>query len=251
MKLIRKWHTRAGSAIVAALVSVSALAYSDATPEMPYVGFASGTTLSAWAAGNTQAWANKIALQTCNERSPKPDCKVETVQDLIKIQHGDALNYEPGIKGLPQDRVIASKKWCKPSEPCKILSEITAAGYFAFAKSPDGKSSHLHDGAAVLADARSTALARCQENAGVECSIVAEGSIAGRVKFHDDAPQAADSPVAKSANCRPRTNQLRCSSQCTNGSCTVTYENGCKMHVEVQPVYDGLSNQWNYPSPSC
>jgi len=54
-----------------------------------------------------------------------------------------------------------------------------------------------------------------------------------------------------SGNCRPRTATLRCQSSCVNGDCIVTYENGCKMRVQVSPRFDGFQNQWVYPSPSC
>jgi hypothetical protein len=58
-------------------------------------------------------------------------------------------------------------------------------------------------------------------------------------------------PIAKNGDCRPKTNQLRCSSQCYNGDCEVTYENGCKVRVQVNPKFDPFTNQWSYPSPSC
>jgi len=58
-------------------------------------------------------------------------------------------------------------------------------------------------------------------------------------------------PVANNGNCRPRTNQLSCSSQCYNGDCVVTYENGCKVRVQVSPKFDPFTSQWTYPSPSC
>ncbi len=60
---------------------------------------------------------------------------------------------------------------------------------------------------------------------------------------------AATTPA--SANCRPRTASVRCTSSCNNGNCVVTYENGCKLRVQVSPTLDPFSNQWTYPSPSC
>jgi len=53
------------------------------------------------------------------------------------------------------------------------------------------------------------------------------------------------------ASCRPRTSSIRCTSSCSNGNCLVTYENGCKMRVQVSPSLDPFTNQWTYPSPSC
>lgn len=52
-------------------------------------------------------------------------------------------------------------------------------------------------------------------------------------------------------SCRPKSQTLTCSSQCTNGDCTVTYENGCKVRVQVQPRFDSLTNSWTYPAPAC
>lgn len=63
------------------------------------------------------------------------------------------------------------------------------------------------------------------------------------------APKTATAPT--SADCRPRTQALRCTSSCTNGNCVVSYENGCKMRVQISPRFDGLQNQWVYPAPSC
>ncbi|WP_156422061.1 hypothetical protein [Paucibacter sp. KCTC 42545] len=52
-------------------------------------------------------------------------------------------------------------------------------------------------------------------------------------------------------DCRPRTTTLRCQSSCSNGDCVVSYENGCKIRVQVNPRFDGFQNQWVYPSPPC
>lgn len=52
-------------------------------------------------------------------------------------------------------------------------------------------------------------------------------------------------------DCRPKTEVLRCTSQCSNGNCTVKYENGCTIQIQVRPVFNGFRNEWEYPSPSC
>jgi hypothetical protein len=54
-----------------------------------------------------------------------------------------------------------------------------------------------------------------------------------------------------SESCRPRTSNVTCQSQCVNGNCTVTYSNGCKMRVQLQPHFNPFNNQWEYPAPSC
>ena len=36
-----------------------------------------------------------------------------------------------------------------------------------------------------------------------------------------------------------------------NGNCVVTYTNGCRMRVQVNPSFNAFNNQREYPSPSC
>lgn len=64
-------------------------------------------------------------------------------------------------------------------------------------------------------------------------------------------PKRSAAAQTGNADCRPRTPVIRCNSNCVNGDCIVTYENGCKIRVQVSPRFDGSSNQWTYPSPSC
>lgn len=53
--------------------------------------------------------------------------------------------------------------------------------------------------------------------------------------------KVAAAPVPNgNAECRPKGATLRCTSQCSNGNCVVTYENGCKIRVQVQPRFDSF-----------
>ncbi len=64
--------------------------------------------------------------------------------------------------------------------------------------------------------------------------------------------KVAAAPVPNgNAECRPKGATLRCTSQCSNGNCVVTYENGCKIRVQVQPRFDSFNNRWDYPAPGC
>lgn len=57
--------------------------------------------------------------------------------------------------------------------------------------------------------------------------------------------------AANNGSCRPTTTSVSCSSQCVNGDCVLTYPNGCRMRVQVQPRFNGFTNQWEHPAPSC
>ena len=72
------------------------------------------------------------------------------------------------------------------------------------------------------------------------------------IRYSQDSAGFAPSPSQNTANdCRPRSNSLRCTSSCSNGDCIVTYENGCKLPVQVQPRFNGFTNTWEYPAPNC
>lgn len=64
-------------------------------------------------------------------------------------------------------------------------------------------------------------------------------------------PHSTQAVAPNSANCIPNTAVRRCTSQCTNGNCLVTYSNGCKVQVRVSPSFNSFNNQWEYPSPNC
>lgn len=118
---------------------------------------------------------------------------------------------------------------------------------------------------ASSADADKSALQSCQITPSVRCVVKERyenpGPVNAPASFVElEKKIAASKKLAKaptstpkqdSGDCRPRTQTLRCSSQCTNGNCIVTYENGCKIPVRVNPKFNPFNNNWEYPSPSC
>lgn len=134
---------------------------------------------------------------------------------------------------------------------CKVNLQVTKPGFFAVAK-PDesGNNFYLTIRYSDLDKAIADAIEGCIKLNGGDCRLDSSGAIPGIYKT-EGTPSARLSPAVSDRNCRPKTPTLRCSSQCTNGDCTVTYENGCKMRVQVQPQFDSFTNQWTYPAPSC
>jgi len=63
--------------------------------------------------------------------------------------------------------------------------------------------------------------------------------------------QSKQANSSKSYDCRPKSASIRCSSECVNGDCEITYENGCKIRVQVSPKFNAFTNQFEYPSPGC
>jgi hypothetical protein len=132
-----------------------------------------------------------------------------------------------------------------PKNGCRILGVGSDSGYLAIAVSP----SRIHY--AIGKDeevAQQTALRGCvEETPETEtCSIELS-------KYNGTPPKTNNvaSNVQPSGNCRPRTATVRCSSQCYNGDCVVTYENGCKMRVQVGSHFNSFENRWDYDSPRC
>lgn len=75
--------------------------------------------------------------------------------------------------------------------------------------------------------------------------------VASKAVLKQVAAHVKTSKASTGGDCRPRTSSLRCQSNCVNGDCVVTYENGCKMRVQVNSQYNSFNNQWEYPSPGC
>jgi hypothetical protein len=160
----------------------------------------------------------------------------------------DDLNW--GAKRHANSKATAIKEamgTCKEvaTKPCKILGVKSGTGFLIIAASP----SHLRYALNEDEDeARRVALEGCAKETPVSqtCKIV--------LSEYNGVPPKTDkvaSNVQPSGNCRPRTATIRCQSNCINGDCTVTYENGCKMRVQVDPHYNSLENRWEYDSPNC
>jgi len=72
-----------------------------------------------------------------------------------------------------------------------------------------------------------------------------------QVAEESKARKLASAPISTDGSCRPRAMSIRCQSECINGDCIVSYENGCRIRVRVQPRYDPFDSRWTYPSPPC
>lgn len=137
----------------------------------------------------------------------------------------------------------AALKQCKKQKTnkCKVAGSSDQLGYVAVATSKTSVRANVRD---TLDDAKRSALDDCAKETATDdtCEIKWTG-INGVVREQQSASNSAD--------CRPKTREIRCRSNCVNGNCVVEYENGCKIRVQVSPRFDPFSNQWTYPSPSC
>jgi len=124
---------------------------------------------------------------------------------------------------------------------CRAAGTSDKLGYVAVATSKTYVQASVDD---TLEDAKRSALDVCAKQTSKDdtCTIEWTG-INGVVREQPRAVQTND--------CRPKTREIRCRSNCVNGNCVVEYENGCKIRVQVSPRFDSFSNQWTYPSPSC
>jgi len=203
-----------------------------------------------WATDSTQKEANKRALVGCNGANPKKDCTLTTTKALVHVGAGKDEAYGRSPTSLSDARKAAFRNCTVPN--CKVIFETVAAGFYALARAENGADSyggaHLAYGYDDSEAADKAAIARCSESTGRKCTLLWWGVIPGKIK---SALAVAPAPKPAQGDCRPNTTHLRCESQCTNGACVVTYENGCRIRVQVQPRFDGFTNQWNYPSPSC
>lgn len=201
-----------------------------------------------WATRSTQNIANADALKFCNQNNPKKDCKLVVTRAVARAESDKMTSY-----GYGTDGVAAARKFALDGcTGCKVTSVITAPGFYSVAQSNADQNGngifHLAYAYDDSDEADRDAMSRCRERSGRECKLVHYGVIPGTIR--KALPTAAPARQAE-ASCRPTTPTVRCSSECSNGNCVVTYENGCRMRVQVQPRFDGFTNQWTYPAPSC
>lgn len=233
---------------VAALFTVLQVLSGAALADAGALATGSGNSYG-WATRNTQNLANADALKLCNENNPKKDCKLTVTRAVARAESDKMTSYGYGAAG-----VAAAKKLALDGcTGCKVTNVITDPGFYSVAQSaPDAEGNGIFHVAYAYDDsdeADRDAVSRCRERSGRECKLVHYGVIPGTI--HKALPTSAPAGQQAEASCRPNTPTVRCTSQCSNGNCVVTYENGCRMRVQVQPRFDGFTNQWNYPAPSC
>jgi hypothetical protein len=211
-----------------------------------------GKLVWAWARKESQQIANGTALAMCNKQTANNDCVLDLRKAVARASGGGKVGVGYSSVSIDDAKKEALKA-CGNSK-CKLQWVESAPGFFAIAKSEknaDGNENlYLQYGGTNSDSVDELAIEKCEENNNAKCHIIKSSAIAGKIKINSP-PQPTAASEISGRNCRPRTASLRCTSQCVNGSCVVTYENGCKMHVDVQSRFDPFTNQWTYPSPSC
>ncbi len=203
-----------------------------------------------WASRTDQKSADRVAMNGCSQSGKNKDCKLDRTMVIVEATGTGRTGFGSSDKSVEHARKAALANCAAPD--CRVTFETRDPGFYALAlaDASDGKRGaiHLAYGFDSLDDAIETATKKCAEKAGRECKSEGVGAIRGNTKSNSP-PVRVAAPEAPS--CRPKTAQIRCESNCVNGDCIVTYENGCKIRVQVQPRFDPFSNQWKYPSPSC
>jgi hypothetical protein len=242
--LIRKLSRIATFAIVLTCMTVPAFA------EYAAIAFGDGGKAWGWARKNDQTSANSVALQACMESSKSKDCELDKTVALARAEGGNRTGWARSNKSLADAKKTAVEACGNPD--CKIKFSTTSPGFFSLAKSvvQEGEDTvyHLFYEQTNSDESDKSAVDACKQRAKRSCKIEWSAAIPGKIKSE---PETKVTPAPSAKNCRPTTQPLRCTSQCTNGSCVITYQNGCKVNVQVQPTFDPFSNQWTYPAPSC
>jgi len=130
------------------------------------------------------------------------------------------------------------------AKQCKVVTRANRPGNGALACSENGCSwSTGHE-------TQEEAVAAARENCS-KTYVNCQDTLSWKDFKGFVAKSAAIQGAPIGADCRPKSNQLQCTSSCKNGSCVVTYQNGCQIRVQVQPQFNPLKNSWDYPPPSC
>ena len=170
---------------------------------------------------------------------------------IATAEAGDGIQYywnvnQPSKKAAEQTVMKTCSENAKKNKhttKCKFLGAGDGPKYIAFFHTKDGSGFGVSSNA-DRQQAIDDAYANCSKQG--ECP-----DAAAKVDLDEGEQKSRPATSATSDNCRPRTAQIRCRSNCVNGNSVVEYENGCKIRVQVSPRFDPFSNQWTYPSPSC
>ncbi len=246
MNLNHVAHRLLKSLLVTATVAACALP-TLARADSPSIAYGSQNKW-AWAVRGTSAEADATALALCNKDAAKKDCHLEVYKFVAKAVGAKRSGFGRSVTSEAEARATAIKSCAEAS--CKVVDVWSKPGFYSLAKPKTGDGSfYFIFGGNNSDQVDKEATSACEANNGTPCGVVWSSAIGG--KLDTPVAQARPEPAPSTGDCRPRTQALRCSSRCYNGSCTVTYENGCKIHVDVNAVFDSFNNQWNYPAPSC
>lgn len=208
--------------------------------------------LGGWASAETLVEARRLAVQQCNNSSKKQDCSIgEEIKGVVFAKGETRIGYALKMKSIPNAEKAAMAS-CE-EKSCKIIWSVAEPGFFALMSAVKGDEYAdyiVQSGGTNLDNVITAGKSSCeQQHPGATCKVVFYGSIGGKVKTASNSNAAAIPRSPQSQSCRPTTDVVRCSAKCINGNCTITYENGCKMKVNVQPSFNGST--WVYPPPAC
>jgi hypothetical protein len=206
----------------------------------------------AWARKSKEVDAQLEALHAC-EKGGMHKCQLIYHTAFVMAVSKSEQRMGMSMSGSPLYEIhdIAIRE-CGLSD-CVVTESITEPGFLAVAMSnKEPKVAGYDYGFDNPDDAIASEMKVCRKNADSDgCYILNVGAIRGDLDAVKTIENTSVFNSNQSQSCRPNTNPIRCTSNCVNGNCKVTYENGCVIEVTVQPKYDPLNNMWTYPSPQC
>lgn len=163
--------------------------------------------------------------------------------------HGDTQPITTHRRKLTRLRCWAVRKTRRETDSkklasqCKIVTRGKGPGYGAVVCGTDGCSWTLGY------ESRQIAVDKAYERCVKQYQQCQSEGITSWEDFRGF--KVKNSAQTNTKDCRPKTQTLRCTSNCVNGNCVLTYDNGCKINVQVPSRFDSFSKQWTYPAPSC
>lgn len=226
-------------------IAVALMSFSTSA-EHAAVAYVDDGDWGGWAVKSTRKAAEGDAIAGCKKANPGKKCSVAYAVGISRAESNDGspgLGWSYETKAKAEQLALES---CKGAA-CKTVWTVTNPGFFAiWGAIENGQLADfwLQHGADTGNWALEEGKRGCEKRYGISCELIRLGAIKGKFSV-----QAASKPPAPAPSCRPKTSTIRCSSKCLNGDCIISYENGCKMRVQVLPQFNGVS--WVHPPPSC
>lgn len=207
-----------------------------------------------WSHKETRQQSESAALQECAQGATKKNCKIITHKAFAFAKGSSYESFYTSEKGLDDAKRVALSQCRANSSDCKIIQLSKEPGFLSVASPSNTASRHgfyYAYGEMDLRDAKLHALRACEEATSEQCKTVLVAAIQGENLIFSKAANTDSKNQITETSCRPQSTSITCTSQCVNGDCVITYENGCKKRIRVSPTFDPTTNSWRHPAPQC
>lgn len=216
-------------------------AFPAASAQYAAIAYSSDGSQWGWARKQTQKLADQAALVGCNQSSPKKDCEITATKALDLAQGSKHFGCQSALR------------FCGAGD-CQVVGEFTVPRFLAVARTKNEESApyfyvaDAHDNSDAADQA---AISGCARRAKEDCRLARVGQSQAKSGRKNQKLCQHLRPAGTRRAVAPPPSASDAVRSAPTAIASVSYENGCRIRVQVSPRFDPFRNQWIYPAPSC